>query len=185
MCRTVSVPGDNAGRPAGASGDQPAVTAPTPGRLRPWRYPSNEHQARDAAWNEQPAAATIPGKTCGSGQMASECVRCLHPLEGRGLHRRFLLALLPGTRARCCQRGYWAEVRAHPHIRRTRHRGAPIGRLVGCADLEEAEVLVHNEIAVFLNPVHMYSRQEVLASGCASTMPVGVIGLDAGSGRGP
>jgi hypothetical protein len=48
MSRTVSVPGDNAGRPAGASGDQPAVTAPTPGRLRPWRYPSNEHQARDA-----------------------------------------------------------------------------------------------------------------------------------------
>jgi hypothetical protein len=57
MSRTVSVPGDNAGRPAGASGDQPAVTAPTPGRLRPWRYPSNEHQVRDAAWSEQPARA--------------------------------------------------------------------------------------------------------------------------------
>jgi hypothetical protein len=36
MSRTVSVPGDNAGRPAGASGDQLAVAAPIPGRLRPW-----------------------------------------------------------------------------------------------------------------------------------------------------
>jgi len=30
------------------------VTAPAPGRRGAWRYPSNEHQARDAAWSERP-----------------------------------------------------------------------------------------------------------------------------------